>query len=170
MPSDRAKVFPSKVEARFVQHWIEAALNKKGVEVADYSKSEGFGILVPHDLLFAKEESKRKIDVAARLWRISPAALQQTLRNAGSRSNILTNPFALDKPHGSFRDLKGKYQLNSLMTEQLTDLALTAAASKAANAEKSISNYINRKNMMNHVYLRAKFRNINSILVLSIRN
>ncbi|MCH2064411.1 MAG: DUF1588 domain-containing protein [Roseibacillus sp.] len=134
MPSDRAEKFPTKAEARFVQNWIARTLHQAGLEVEEKKDREGFGNLVPHDLLFASAESKRTIDVAARLWRISPKALANTVRGA----RMVSNPFALDKPHGNFRDFKGKYLFNSLMAEQVTELALAHSEKEAKNARKTI--------------------------------
>ena len=134
MPSDKAKKFPTKAEARLVQDWISQTLQQAGLEVEEKKDKEGFGNLVPHDLLFAPAESKRTIDVAARLWRISPKALANTVRGA----RMVSNPFALDKPHGNFRDFKGKYHFNSLMAEQVTELALTHSEKEAKNARKMV--------------------------------
>ena len=134
MPSDKAEKFPARGEARFVQSWIAGALHQAGLEVEEKKDKEGFGNLVPHDLLFAPAESKRTIDVAARLWRISPKALANTVRGA----RMVSNPFALDKPHGNFRDFKGKYLFNSLMAEQVTELALAHSEKEAKNARKTI--------------------------------
>ncbi|MFP6893286.1 MAG: DUF1588 domain-containing protein, partial [Opitutales bacterium] len=134
MPSDKAKKFPTKTEARFVQDWIARTLNQAGLEVEEKADKEGYGNLVPHDLLFSPAESKRVVDAAARLWRISPQALANTVRGA----RIVSNPFALDKPHGNFRDFKGKYLFNSLMVEQITELALAHSEREAQNARKMI--------------------------------
>ena len=134
MPSDKAEKFPTRMEARFVQNWIIDSLHQAGLKVEEKKDKEGFGNLVPHDLLFAPEERKRTIDVAARLWRISPKALANTLRGA----RIVSNPFSLDKPHGNFRDFKGKYLFNSLMAEQVTELALAHSEKEAKNARKTI--------------------------------
>ena len=51
---------------------------------------------------------------------------------------MVSNPFALDKPHGNFRDFKGKYAFNSLMAEQVTELALAHSEKEAKNARKAI--------------------------------
>jgi hypothetical protein len=134
MPSDKAKEFPTKAEARFVQEWIAQTLDRAGLEVEDKADKEGYGNLVPHDLLFSPKESKRMIDAAARLWRISPQALANTVRGA----RMVSNPFALDKPHGNFRDFKAKYFFNSLMAEQVTELALAHSLKEAQNARKMI--------------------------------
>ncbi|SVB39845.1 uncharacterized protein METZ01_LOCUS192699, partial [marine metagenome] len=134
MPSDKADKFPTKAEARFVQDWIARTLDQAGLEVEERKDKEGYGNLVSHELLFAPAESKRTIDVAARLWRISPKALANTVRGA----RIVSNPFALDKPHGNFRDFKGKYSFNSLMAEQVTELALAHSLKEAQNARKMI--------------------------------
>ena len=134
MPSDKAEKFPTKAEARFVQNWIAQTLDQAGLEVEEKKDREGFANLVPHDLLFAPAERKRIIDVAARLWRISPKALANTVRGA----RVVSNPFALDKPHGNFRDFKGKYLFNSLMAEQVTELALAHSEKEARNARKTI--------------------------------
>lgn len=134
MPSDKAEKFPTKAEARFVQEWIAQTLDRAGLEVEDKADKEGYGNLVPHDLLFSPKESKRMIDAAARLWRISPQALANTVRGA----RMVSNPFALDKPHGNFRDFKAKYFFNSLMAEQVTELALAHSLKEAQNARKMI--------------------------------
>ena len=134
MPSDKADKFPTKTEARFVQDWIARTLDQAGLEVEERKDKEGYGNLVSHELLFSPAESKRTIDVAARLWRISPKALANTVRGA----RIVSNPFALDKPHGNFRDFKGKYHFNSLMAEQVTELALAHSEKEAKNARKMI--------------------------------
>jgi hypothetical protein len=134
MPSDKAEKFPTKAEARLVQDWIVQTLHQAGLEVDEKKDKEGFGNLVPHDLLFSPAESKRTIDVAARLWRISPKALANTVRGA----RMVSNPFALDKPHGNFRDFKGKYHFNSLMAEQVTELALAHSEKEAKNARKMV--------------------------------
>jgi hypothetical protein len=102
--------------------------------VEEKGDKEGYGNLVSHELLFSPVESKRAIDVAARLWRVSPQALANTVRGA----RIVSNPFALDKPHGNFRDFKGKYTFNSLMAEQVTELALAHSEKEAKNARKMI--------------------------------
>ncbi len=134
MPSDKAKKFPTKEEARFVQGWIARTLEQAGLAVEEKGDKEGYGNLVSHELLFSPVESKRAIDVAARLWRVSPQALANTVRGA----RIVSNPFALDKPHGNFRDFKGKYTFNSLMAEQVTELALAHSEKEAKNARKMI--------------------------------
>ncbi|MED5586772.1 MAG: DUF1588 domain-containing protein [Verrucomicrobiota bacterium] len=134
MPSDKAEKFPTRTEARFVQNWIAQTLHRAGLEVEEKRGREGYGNLVPHDLLFSPAESKRTIDVAARLWRISPKALANTVRGA----RMVSNPFALDKPHGNFRDFKGKYLFNSLMAEQVTELALAHSEKEAKDARKKV--------------------------------
>ena len=134
MPSDKAKKFPTKEEARFVQGWVARTLEQAGLAVEEKGDKEGYGNLVSHELLFSPVESKRAIDVAARLWRVSPQALANTVRGA----RIVSNPFALDKPHGNFRDFKGKYTFNSLMAEQVTELALAHSEKEAKNARKMI--------------------------------
>jgi len=134
MPSDKAEKFPTKAEARLVQDWIARSLAQAGLKVEDKADKEGYGNLIPHDLLFSPAESKREVDAAARLWRISPKALANTVRGA----RMVSNPFALDKPHGNFRDFKGKYSFNSLMAEQVTELALAHSEKEAKNARKMI--------------------------------
>ena len=134
MPSDKADKFPTKAEARFVQDWVTRTLDQAGLEVEERKDKEGYGNLVSHELLFAPAESKRVVDVAARLWRISPKALANTVRGA----RMVSNPFALDKPHGNFRDFKGKYHFNSLMAEQVTELALAHSEKEAKNARKMV--------------------------------
>ncbi len=134
MPSDKADKFPTKAEARLVQDWIARSLAQVGIEVEEKAGKEGYGNLIPHDLLFSPTESKRVVDAAARLWRISPKALANTVRGA----RMVSNPFALDKPHGNFRDFKGKYVFNSLMAEQVTELALAHSEKEAKNARKAI--------------------------------
>ncbi|MEK6234018.1 MAG: DUF1588 domain-containing protein [Planctomycetales bacterium] len=148
MPPDSADAFPTSQESRTVQTWIAANLSRHGVPFEDKSRAEGFANLVPHDLLFSSKERQRKVDVAARLWRISPNALiKQMVANIKHRDGVWhinresferqmlsryqfdvnTNPFNLDKPHGRFRDFKGKYLINSMVAEQITELALDAA-------------------------------------------
>ncbi len=138
MPSDKAKHFPTKVESRFIEKWITKKLNVKGVQLADRSREPGKGNLVPHDLLFASTEMKRNVDVAARLWRISPESLKMLLADSGLRKGLPTNPFTLDQSHFSFQDVKGRYQLNSMMTDRLTELAMEAALNNAKNSAKTI--------------------------------
>ena len=134
MPSDKADKFPTKAHARLVQDWIAQSLDQAGRKVEDKADKEGYGNLIPHDLLFSPVESKRVVDAAARLWRISPKALANTVRGA----RMVSNPFALDKPHGNFRDFRGKYAFNSLMAEQVTELALAHSGKEAKNARKAI--------------------------------
>ena len=134
MPSDTAKKFPTRQEARFVQDWISRTLDQAGLAVEKKQDQEGYGNLVSHELLFSPAENKRTVDVAARLWRISPQALANLLRGA----RIVSNPFALEKPHGNFRDFKGKYHFNSLMAEQVTELAIAHADKESKNARKMI--------------------------------
>ena len=134
MPSDRAKKFPTRKEARLVQGWIARTLEAQGLAVKKKSDKEGFGNLVSHELLFSPAESRRTVDAAARLWRITPRALANILRGA----RVVSNPFDLEKPHGNFRDFKGKYPFNSLMAEQITELALSHSHKEARNARKMI--------------------------------
>ena len=134
MPSDSAKKFPTKAEARLVQGWISRALEQQGLAVEEKRDKEGYGNLVSHELLFSPAENKRTIDVAARLWRITPKALANLLRGA----RMVSNPFDLEKPHGNFRDFKGKYHFNSLMAEQGTELAIAHSDKEAKNARKMI--------------------------------
>ena len=145
MPLATADTFPTKVESRAVQNWIATNLNHQGIQFEDKSHAEGFGNLVPHDLLFSSEERLRRIDVAARIWRVSPETLRSKL-NAAARFNLPTNPFDFDKPHGNFTDFKGKYLLNSIMTEQLTELAMIAAENqtKGGRARAAIEAAIKR--------------------------
>ena len=89
---------------------------------------------MPHELLFSPQETDRTVDVAARLWRITPKALANLLRGA----RIVSNPFEFEKPHGNFRDFKGKYQFNSLMAEQITELAIAHSLKEARNSRKRI--------------------------------
>ena len=134
MPSDKADKFPTKAQARLVQDWIAQSLDRVGRKVEDKAGKEGYGNLIPHDLLFSPAESKRVVNAAARLWRISPKALADIVRGA----RMVSNPFVLDKPHGNFRDFKGKYAFNSLMAEQVTELALAHSEKEAKNARKAI--------------------------------
>ena len=134
MPSDKADKFPTKAQARLVQDWIAQSLDRAGRKVEDKAGKEGYGNLIPHDLLFSPAESKRVVTAAARLWRISPKALADIVRGA----RMVSNPFVLDKPHGNFRDFKGKYAFNSLMAEQVTELALAHSEKEAKNARKAI--------------------------------
>jgi len=134
MPSDSAKKFPTKAEALLVQGWISRALEAQGLAVEEKRGKEGYGNLVSHELLFSLAENKRTIDVAARLWRITPKALANLLRGA----RMVSNPFDLEKPHGNFRDFKGKYHFNSLMAEQITELAIAHSDKEAKNARKMI--------------------------------
>ena len=133
MPSDKADKFPTKAK-RLVQDWIAQSLDRAGRKVEDKAGKEGYGNLIPHDLLFSPAESKRVVNAAARLWRISPKALADIVRGA----RMVSNPFVLDKPHGNFRDFKGKYAFNSLMAEQVTELALAHSEKEAKNARKAI--------------------------------
>jgi len=134
MPSDSAKRFPSKTEARMVQGWIGGMLADAGRVVEGKNGKEGYGNLVPHELLFSPKETDRTVDVASRLWRITPKALANLLRGA----RIVSNPFEFEKPHGNFRDFKGKYQFNSLMAEQISELAIAHSLQEARNARKRI--------------------------------
>jgi hypothetical protein len=134
MPSDKAKKFPTRKEARAVRAWIARTLERQGLAVEDKRDKEGYGNLVSHELLFSPAQSRRTVDAAARLWRITPKALANLLRGA----RIVSNPFDLEKPHGSFRDFKGKYHFNSLMAEQITELALSHSHTAARNARKRI--------------------------------
>ena len=134
MPSDSAEKFPTKAKARAVQDWIGGMLAQAGRAVEDKRDKEGYGNLVPHELLFSPTEKRRTVDAAARLWRISPKALANLLRGA----RMVSNPFAFEKPHGNFRDFKGKYAFNSLMAEQVTELALAQSLQEARNARKKI--------------------------------
>ena len=134
MPSDSAKRFPSKTEARMVQDWIGGMLADAGRVVEGKNGKEGYGNLVPHELLFSPKETDRTVDVASRLWRITPKALANLLRGA----RIVSNPFEFEKPHGNFRDFKGKYQFNSLMAEQISELAIAHSLQEARNARKRI--------------------------------
>ena len=59
MPSDKADKFPTKAEARLVQDWIDQSLTQAGLKVEDKADKEGYGNLIPHDLLFSPTESKR---------------------------------------------------------------------------------------------------------------
>jgi hypothetical protein len=147
MPPDGAKTFPTQQEARVIETWISSSLANEGIAVEEKQSEQGFGNLVNHDLLFGKEARNNQIDVAARLWRISPNALIKQIvtrlkvtngawltsgdvfgrRMQNYQFDTATNPFKLDKPHGSFRDFKGKYLFNSLMAEQVTELAIGAA-------------------------------------------
>ncbi|MDE0734871.1 MAG: hypothetical protein OSB47_03555, partial [Pirellulaceae bacterium] len=134
MPSDTAKQFPTRAEARLVQDWISRALERAGLAVEEKRDKEGYGNLVSHELLFSPQENKRTVDAAARLWRITPKALANLLRGAG----MVSNPIYLEKPHGNFRDFKGKYQFNSLMAEQITELAIAHSDKEAKNARKMV--------------------------------
>ncbi|MDP7009967.1 MAG: DUF1592 domain-containing protein, partial [Verrucomicrobiota bacterium] len=134
MPSDKAEKFPTKDEVRAVTQWISQALTSQGLSVSNKKDREGYGNLVSHELLFSPAESRRTINVAARLWRITPKALANILRGA----RIISNPFEFEKPHGSFRDFKGKYHFNSLMAEQITELAIAHSLQEARNARKRI--------------------------------
>ena len=159
MPSDKATRFPTKAETLFVESWISAQLQKQEVALEDKTRSQGYGNLVNHDLLFGIEARNNKVDVAARLWRISPNALIKQMvanlrlqdglwtlddfrfgRQMLSRFNfdVKTNPFNLDKPHGSFRDFKGKYLVNSMTAEQLTELALDAAEAELVTISEDL--------------------------------
>jgi len=162
MPSDKAKKFPTKAEARLVQNWIAGGLGGQGLAVSDKKSEEGYGNLVPHELLFSPEHRNRPIDVAARLWRISPKTLVQVLRDGGG-ARIVSNPFALDKPHGNFRDFKGKYQLNSLMAEQVAELAIQAAKAKVNNDERRLNDMIKKGSTKEQAYtslLTSQFQSV----------
>jgi len=160
MPSDSAKKFPTKAEARLVQGWISRALEAQGLAVEEKRDKEGYGNLVSHELLFSKAESKRTIDVAARLWRITPKALANLLRGA----RMVSNPFDLEKPHGNFRDFKGKYHFNSLMAEQITELAIAHSDKEAKNARKMIVALRGKGSTLDEANQEAIKRHYNTVL------
>ena len=160
MPSDTAKKFPTKQEARQVQRWISRALEQQGLVVEEKRDKEGYGNLVSHELLFSPMESKRTVDAAARLWRISPQSLANTLRGA----RMVSNPFALEKPHGNFRDFKGKYYFNSLMAEQITELAIAHSDNEAKNARKMIKVLRDKGATIDEANQEALKRHYNTVL------
>ncbi len=160
MPSDSAKKFPTKAEARLVQGWISRALEAQGLAVEEKRGKEGYGNLVSHELLFSKAENKRTIDVAARLWRITPKALANLLRGA----RMVSNPFDLEKPHGNFRDFKGKYHFNSLMAEQITELAIAHSDKEAKNARKMIVALRGKGSTIDEANREAIKRHYNTVL------
>jgi len=160
MPPDSAKKFPTKAEARLVQGWISRALEAQGLAVEEKRDKEGYGNLVSHELLFSKAESKRTIDVAARLWRITPKALANLLRGA----RMVSNPFDLEKPHGNFRDFKGKYHFNSLMAEQITELAIAHSDKEAKNARKMIVALRGKGSTLDEANQEAIKRHYNTVL------
>ncbi|MFM1557045.1 MAG: DUF1588 domain-containing protein, partial [Limisphaerales bacterium] len=160
MPSDSAKKFPAKAEARLVQGWISRALEAQGLAVEEKRDKEGYGNLVSHELLFSPAENKRTIDVAARLWRITPKALANLLRGA----RMVSNPFDLEKPHGNFRDFKGKYHFNSLMAEQITELAIAHSDKEAKNARKMIVGLREKGSTIDEANREAIKRHYNTVL------
>jgi len=160
MPSDSAKKFPAKAEVRLVQGWISRALEAQGLAVEEKRDKEGYGNLVSHELLFSTAESKRTIDVAARLWRITPKALANLLRGA----RMVSNPFDLEKPHGNFRDFKGKYHFNSLMAEQITELAIAHSDKEAKNARKMIVVLREKGSTIDEANREAIKRHYNTVL------
>jgi len=160
MPSDSAKKFPTKAEARLVQGWISRALEAQGLVVEEKRDKEGYGNLVSHELLFSPAENKRTIDVAARLWRITPKALANLLRGA----RMVSNPFDLEKPHGNFRDFKGKYHFNSLMAEQITELAIAHSDKEAKNARKMIVVLREKGSTIDEANREAIKRHYNTVL------
>ncbi len=164
MPLASADSFPTRLESRAVQNWIATNLNHHGIEFEDKSHAEGFGNLVPHDLLFSSKERHRTVDVAARIWRVSPETLRSKI-NAAARFNLPTNPFDFDKPHGNFTDFKGKYLINSIMAEQLTELAMLAAENqtKDGRAQAAIEARIKRgatRHEAIHQALMQQFQNV----------
>ena len=159
MPADNAKKFPTNAESRKVQNWITQSLIAKGREVQDQRDKEGYGNLVPHDLLFTPSEERRTIDAAARLWRITPNALANLIRG----TPILSNPFELEKPHGNFRDFKAKYPFNSMMADQVTELALLNAKRETPNAMQGIQQHVEKGGTEDEGYLAqitTRYRNI----------
>lgn len=160
MPSDSAKKFPTKAEARLVQGWISRALEAQGLAVEEKRDKEGYGNLVSHELLFSPAENMKTIDVAARLWRITPKALANLLRGA----RMVSNPFDLEKPHGNFRDFKGKYHFNSLMAEQITELAITHSDKEAKNARKMIVVLREKGSTIDEANREAIKRHYNTVL------
>ena len=172
MPSDKATKFPTKEEARLVESWISSSLANQGIEVEEKQREQGFGNLVSHDLLFGPQARNNKIDVAARLWRISPNALIKQMvarlkvtdgawqtsgavfgrRMEGYQFDAATNPFKLDKPHGSFRDFKGKYFFNSLMAEEITELAIKAADLAMAGLRQELEKRLQDGTAVDAVY------------------
>jgi hypothetical protein len=137
MPPDNAKKFPTRPEARSIEKQIAGALASRGSKLTDKSTTEGYGNLVPHDLLFSPEERHRSVDVGARIWRISPQTLASTIHATGLRE-FIGNPFAHDKPDGKFRDFKGKYLMNSVVTEQLLELVMQATETQLKELQKKI--------------------------------
>ncbi|MEM7391856.1 MAG: c-type cytochrome domain-containing protein, partial [Verrucomicrobiota bacterium] len=125
MPSDKAKKFPAKAEVRAVTAWISKSLVRSGRALEDKAKHEGYGNLVPHELLFSSAERHRAVDVGARIWRISP----ETLRSLVGTDS--TDPFPEDRTHGRFSDYKGKYLFNAVMTDQVTELAMKTAKTRS---------------------------------------
>ena len=164
MPLASADSFPTRLESRAVQNWIAKNLNHQGIEFEDKSGAEGFGNLVPHDLLFSSKERYRTVDVASRIWRVSPETLRSKI-NAAARFNLPTNPFDFDKPHGNFTDFKGKYLVNSIMAEQLTELAILAAENqtKDGRAQAAIQASMKRGATRNEAIqqlLMQQFQNV----------
>ena len=65
MPSDTADKFPTKAQARLVQDWIARSLAQVGRKVEDKANKEGYGNLIPHDLLFLQPKARRLVDAAS---------------------------------------------------------------------------------------------------------
>ena len=131
----------------------------KGREVQDQRDKEGYGNLVPHDLLFTPSEKRRTIDAAARLWRITP----RLWPTWSGEHAILSNPFELEKPHGNFRDFKAKYPFNSMMADQVTELALLNAKRETPNAMQGIQQHVEKGGTEDEAYLtqiNTRYRNI----------
>ena len=143
MPPDNAKTFPTREAARSIEKQIAQALAAHGAEVADKTGKEGYGNLVPHDLLFSPEERHRTVDVGARIWRVSPQTLEAKIQGTGLK-RFQGNPFKHDKPNGNFRDFKGKYWMNSVVTEQLLDLAMQATETQLKKLLPKIESADNR--------------------------
>jgi len=165
MPLASADSFPTSRESRAVQDWIATNLNRQGIEFEDKSHAEGFGNLVPHDLLFSSKERHRTVDVAARIWRVSPETLRSKI-NAAARFNLPTNPFGFDKPHGNFTDFKGKYLVNSIMAEQLTELAILAAENqtKDGRAQAAIQAGVKRGATRNEAIRQLLMQQFHNVL------
>ena len=77
---------------------------------------------------------------------------------------MVSNPFALEKPHGNFRDFKGKYYFNSLMAEQITELAIAHSDNEAKNALKMIKVLRDKGATIDEANQEALKRHYNTVL------
>ncbi len=128
MPPAEAKSRPDVGQRATMVRWVDQQLAAPDSALSSAAARNGSGNLIPHEQLFGTVASAGGAGGEARLWRITPKALEALIRRVCDHYVEFRDgsPFELDAPGNGFRDFANRYDIDLPTADRVADWALLA--------------------------------------------